>query len=435
MPRRKNYSFRVTVRTKHGKAYLRYRDPITGDEQIRVATKTTPSEIEREAGAWENELREGIDRKRLEEQKAKQEAIEAASRPVITSWKDFRERFFTEHLSSLAAHSVKAFTSAFVQFEKYCENQPKSINEIASTHISKFAAAYRASGVAETTIASRLTHLRAAFQWAKTIGKIIAEVPEFPRTKRAKKGQRRRPAKGRAITPDEFTKILESVEKVSTSELDGVAVKLRKRFLEALYWGGLRLDECLNLSRDSSSGKIWVDLHRFSHPMLIIPADAEKGGKDRIYPAAPEFAAILEEECGDPNITGPVFPLVVRRSDQNKNRQQIGMVAASKMIIAICRKAGVYTHHRGQGAKREQQPAGAQAFRRAFGERWVRRKIMPQVLQQMMRHEDIETTMRYYVALESETLATDIYAAYDADMSPDMSPETNKESESTDQGE
>ena len=37
---------------------------------------------------------------------------------------------------------------------------------------------------------------------------------------------------------------------------------------------------------------------------------------------------------------------------------------------------------------------------------------MPATLQRMMRHQDIATTMRFYVHLEVEELAQEIYQAY-----------------------
>jgi integrase len=45
----------------------------------------------------------------------------------------------------------------------------------------------------------------------------------------------------------------------------------------------------------------------------------------------------------------------------------------------------------------------AHDLRRSFGQRWAAR-IMPQILMQLMRHETIETTMKYYVGREAEAL-------------------------------
>ena len=59
----------------------------------------------------------------------------------------------------------------------------------------------------------------------------------------------------------------------------------------------------------------------------------------------------------------------------------------------------------------EGKNAGAHDLRRSFGERWASR-IMPQTLMEPMRHEDIDTTMKYYVVRNVEATATTLYAAF-----------------------
>jgi integrase len=55
--------------------------------------------------------------------------------------------------------------------------------------------------------------------------------------------------------------------------------------------------------------------------------------------------------------------------------------------------------------------ASAHAFRRAFGDRWARR-VMPPVLMQLMRHESIDTTMRYYVGRSFQATVDVDWEAY-----------------------
>ena len=55
--------------------------------------------------------------------------------------------------------------------------------------------------------------------------------------------------------------------------------------------------------------------------------------------------------------------------------------------------------------------ASAHDLRRAFGERWAPR-VMPTTLQLMMRHESIETTLRFYVGRNAQTAAKVIWEAY-----------------------
>jgi integrase len=54
--------------------------------------------------------------------------------------------------------------------------------------------------------------------------------------------------------------------------------------------------------------------------------------------------------------------------------------------------------------------ASAHDLRRSFGSRWAPR-VMPIVLQQLMRHESIETTQKHYVGRDAEAMADEIWQA------------------------
>ena len=55
--------------------------------------------------------------------------------------------------------------------------------------------------------------------------------------------------------------------------------------------------------------------------------------------------------------------------------------------------------------------ASVQDLRRSFGERWAAR-IMPPDLMILMRHENIETTMRYYVGRNAQNTAKTLWEAH-----------------------
>ncbi|HEV7279986.1 MAG TPA: hypothetical protein VGN57_07200 [Pirellulaceae bacterium] len=57
---------------------------------------------------------------------------------------------------------------------------------------------------------------------------------------------------------------------------------------------------------------------------------------------------------------------------------------------------------------RQDKNASAHDFRRSFGERWSR-TVMPAVLQRMMRHKSVLTTMRYYATGDAHALAQSIW--------------------------
>ena len=55
--------------------------------------------------------------------------------------------------------------------------------------------------------------------------------------------------------------------------------------------------------------------------------------------------------------------------------------------------------------------ASAHDLRRSFGERWASR-VMPVVLQELMRHDSIDTTMRYYVGRNAQSTAKILWQAH-----------------------
>lgn len=58
--------------------------------------------------------------------------------------------------------------------------------------------------------------------------------------------------------------------------------------------------------------------------------------------------------------------------------------------------------------KTEGKFASAHDLRRCFGSRWARR-IKPATLQLLMRHRSIETTLKYYVGLDADDVADELW--------------------------
>jgi integrase len=84
---------------------------------------------------------------------------------------------------------------------------------------------------------------------------------------------------------------------------------------------------------------------------------------------------------------------------KSRRGTELNLDAVSKLLSKVGEKAGVVVSKTGKT-----KYASAHDCRRAFGTRWARR-LMPQELMVLMRHESIETTLRYYVDIEAEGLA------------------------------
>lgn len=70
----------------------------------------------------------------------------------------------------------------------------------------------------------------------------------------------------------------------------------------------------------------------------------------------------------------------------------------------------------------------AHDLRRSFGERWAQ-KVMPQVLQRLMRHSTIETTLRHYVSKDAAVTSRTVWQAVGMELPGSKKPKTTAPTE------
>ncbi len=245
----------------------------------------------------------------------------------------------------------------------------------------------RASGMRDTTIATHLRHIRAALSWGHELGLVV----KMPKVQMPKRARRSRQMKGRPITTEEYERMLEACDKVKESDSSAW-----RELLQGLWLSGLGLGEALELSWEESA-PLSVD---FSGEFVVlrIAAEAEKGFQDRVLPAAPEFATWLRA-VSERNRRGKVFAVA---------KQGHKIYAVSRMIAKIGETARVVVN------QKLSKFASAHDFRRAYGTRWASR-VRPAILRELMRHQSIETTMRYYIGMRAEDIARQIATALASD--------------------
>jgi integrase len=375
---------------------MQYVDPITRRKKTlstkieRDGTKAARAAAEKAAGKWEAELREG-----------------RYCEPSKTTWVIFRQRYEDEVLTGQAETTDKKVGGVFNAVAEILN--PKLLRDLTPDRLSYLQSKLRETGRSESTIAGHLAHLRAALQWAVNMGMLLA-VPKISKPKRAKATT---VMKGRPITREEFERMLAAVPKAlrgrnsrKKQPVDAKPAVIRswRHYLEGLWRSGLRLEESLELCWDRND-KLSVDFSG-KRPMMRIPAELEKGNKDRLLPVAPEFAEFL---LATPKAkrTGFVFNPAPRRTRSLRlTPNRVG-----DTVTAIGRAAGVKVSSKMMGETEIVKYASAHDLRRSFGERWATR-VMPQVLMVLMRHESIETTMRYYVGRNAQTMAEVLWDAY-----------------------
>ena len=366
---------------------LQWRDPITQ----KLRTKTTS--VKRTGLARDRKAAE-----RLAGELETQLASGSATLPTKFTWEQFKTRYKAEVVPGLAKETANKIDVVLNHVDTIiC---PHLLRDLTEARISHFAAAIRAKKKAETTIQSYLAHLKAMLRWAVS-QKLLPACPAFPKVQRKKKSKGTTPMKGRPITLEEFERMLEKVPEVVGPQ----AAPAWSQYLRGLWTSGLRLSESLELWWDRED-RLLPTFPKKGRPMLRIPAELEKGHSDRLLPMAPEFALFLQETPEAARV-GAVFKLPGIRGQTAELRSKW----VGKLVSKIGATAKVRVHVDPKDPKRVKY-ASAHDLRRAFGERWAGR-IMPAQLKELMRHESIETTLRYYVGTNAERTADACWEAFE----------------------
>lgn len=375
---------KVTV-ASYGKGrclMMTYFDPITGKKVAKTSGATDRGEAIKAAGKWEDELRSGRYR--------------PASK---VTWKEFRERYELEKMASLSPKTQETAATAMNHLERIIN--PDRLCKLTTATLSRFQAELRKPyevvkgdksivkpRMKDVTIASILRHLRPALSWAVSMG-LLPKMPEMHPPKRTK-GQTM--MRGRPITAEEFERMLLAVSKVRPSDAANWT-----RYLTGLWLSGLRLEESLALSWDQES-PFYADVTG-RRPAFRIYAEAQKARRDEVLPMTPDFAQwLLQTPAADRH--GRVF-----RLDGLQTGRPITPKRICRIVSKIGRKACVVVN------KADDKYASAHDLRRAFGTRWAKR-VMPAILKRLMRHASIDTTMTYYVDLDSADVADQLWATF-----------------------
>ena len=351
-------------------------DPISGKKKAKSAGTTDWREAERMAGELEKELRAG-----------------RYAPPSKMTWADFRKRYEAEKLPGLSVKTRAAFASAANLLERVLN--PDRLAKLTAPALSQFVTKLRQEGMKESTIGSYLRILRAALSW----GVSVDLLPAVPKMTIPRAGG----AKGRSLAGEEFDRMLAAVPKVRRKDSADWA-----RYLTGLWLSGLRLEESLILSWEQDA-PFTIDLTG-RRPAFRIEAAAQKSRKDERLPMTEDFYRFLVQ-TPEAERVGRVFKLV-----GTKTRILVTPQRVCRTVAKIGEKAGVVVatiekRKRVDGklvATTAKKFATAHDLRRSFGTRWAKR-VMPAVLQRLMRHANIGTTMKYYVTIDADAVADEVW--------------------------
>ena len=349
---------------------LAYTDPVSGKRKTKTAGTSKESAAWKAAAAWEEELKAGPH----------------CPRSKVT-WADFRKRYEAEHASGLTENSRAIIRFALNCVEKHLN--PDRLVKVNASTLSTLQTKLRATGMRETSIATVLRHVKAALSWGVTV-ELLSAVPKIIMPK----GSKGRKMKGGALVGEQFDRMLAAVPKVRPND-----AAEWQRCLTGLWLSGLRLGESVALSWDSDA-PFAVDLSG-RHPRFKIKGEAQKSGRDELTPMTPDFADFLLQ-TPESERRGRVFKL----HDQSTGAA-LGVLPVCKLVAKIGKKARVVVN------PADGKTASAHDLRRTFGTRWAKR-VMPAVLRKLMRHANVQTTMQYYVDLDVDEMADDLWTKHPA---------------------
>jgi integrase len=325
---------------------LQWIDPDSGKRKSKSADTADEEKAEQARTDLEYELNHGLHK-------------EAAR----MSWEKLRELFEAEYVAGLRPSTQAGYRATLDLFEQICN--PTSLRSVNERTVSRFVAGLRelpgrrpgSKGMMPSTIKVRLQFLHTALAWAAG-QKIIPAVPRFPTVKVPKKDPQPVPA--------------ESFERLLAKAEDDLPMRA---FLLCGWLAGLRRNEAIALEWEPTEQAPFID---WARDRIILPAEFVKAVKDQWIPLDPELRLALEVL---PRRDGKVFQFVDR-----DGRPLLTASAVSDRVIALAKLAGV--------------KLTMKALRRGFGCRHAAR-VSAHVLQRLMRHSSIKTTLDYYANIDA----------------------------------
>lgn len=356
-------AYRVTVRKRKGREnfQMAYNCPKSGKRYVRSTKTSNKKEAQRAALLWEMELQQtaGI---------------------IPVSWQSFLIRYEDEHLATKAADTRKNYQSTFRSFETHM-GEFKRIDQIDAAVCSQFAAKLRTRKAPETTIAKHLRQIGAALGWAETMG-IINQRPKIRKPPTPKRNFR-----GRSLSLFEFSRLLIATRDFLPCDLSHDWIDS----LKAIWLTGLRISEAMQLH--FNHGPIHLDMSA-KHPRIVFQVEGQKNNLDQKVPLTQDAVRFFQQ-LGRTDGFALEFP--------GERVPRVGTQTAIRTISSIGEYSEIIT---GTG-----KFCSAHDLRRSFGSRWALR-VHPIVLKILMRHEDLSTTLKYYVDLDCDAVAEQLLRGY-----------------------
>jgi integrase len=313
-------------------------------------------------------------------------------------WEAFRERYESEHacVPNLRESTVAQLATIFDRFEQ--EMTPQYLKDITGATLSKHAQRLRNASLAEATIKKHLSHLLAAFRWARKVG-LMRDIPARPATPNARRSLGEKP-KGRPVASLEFERWSAAVAVVMECKGNAIRTQDIRRIMDGLLFSGLRLEELMILQWEADADISAVFAPSMIPVIAINSPRAQKNHCVTELPMTPEFEQLLS---GVPTSArhGYVFS-----AEGKKGR--LTAPAVGRIIAAAGKAAGIKVGW--YERTRKPKYASAHDLRRSFCD-FYKQRLTINELKELMRHSSIATTNTYYLSVEAQSLGQKLRAA------------------------
>lgn len=278
--------------------------------------------------------------------------------PGTNSWQEVASAYKDE----VVGHNHPSTWSAFKACEKALElTNLRLIDHFNSGHVFRIKQLWERQGYSPATISTYMRSLRAFMKWAHANGYKVHAPPPIKAAATE--------ARCRGVTPEQY-------------HLMRVAAKEYQWVIDVLWLSNLRIGEIPHVTWDYP-GELWMDLANLRWHVGEMKG---KISKYKTFPIPPDFAEWVQNHWSRQEGERYVFP----RMDYQK------------LVAKIGRRAGCIVGVKSNGRAKF---ASSHDFRRALAERWAP-VLMPAELQVLMRHANFATTLRYYLHLDGDAVAS-----------------------------
>lgn len=343
----------------------------------KTLESTTRKKAEREAQRWEDEL------------------IEKEKRPgADRTWTEFLKLYRDDYLPNTSKSNRRNWNTVVDRVEAVAKKRKLRLHLLSDVtpELLSYVRTALEKSVKPSSVKSYMGTLRAGLNWASEELGWIDPLPK--QRQRGRLVTTDSVMRGRPLTSEEVDRLIAACDDEFPGHAQGW-----KDLIKGLYLSGLRFSEAIGLHWSR------LDTH---HPVSlqgrrpkILFTSAQKNRTDQLVAIVPEFAEWLR---GRKDQSGWVFNPTTRAGRAES------VTHISRRLAEVGERAKVVTIPATDDGQ-EASFATAHDLRRSFGHRWAA-KVMPPILQHLMRHRSIETTLRYYVGSSADQASRAVWEAW-----------------------